>query len=340
MAEGGQRKMVRLVDIAKEVGVSRAVVGRVLLNSGNNIRVARDTARRIRAAAKRLDYRPNRIARQLTGAASGLIGVLVESVLNPVSQQRLWATEAEARRRGYRVLISQLGQDADVGEYLRDFESYNVEAVLYLGTHVSTAAQLASVARAVSSVRVPDDGVYYVELDRRLASRLAVSHLLERGRRHIGLVMPPQTSDLGHEKHLGYLDGLAAAGLTYGEDAISVVNPAEPDQTGQLDRAIDGLVVDGGCDAVVATSDAWAVLLIKAMRRRGLDVPSDVAIVGFDNLDIARAVDPELTTIDHQHDLGASAMIARLMELTGRRKKSGDRRGVMIPPKLVVRQST
>jgi len=335
----GQDRPARLVDIAREVGVSRATVGKVLLKSGSNIRVARDTARRIRETARKLNYRPNRIARQLTGAASGLIAVFVESVLNPVSQQRLWATEAEARGSGFRTLICQLGQDADVAEYVQDFESYNVEAILYLGTRESTAAALGEVtANVISSVRIAGDSVYYVELDRRQASRLAVSHLLERDRRRVGLVMPPQTSDLGHEKYHGYLDGLKAAGLTYGEDLISVTDVSDPVKG--MERAIDELVDARKCDAIIATSDAWAVLLIKALKRRGMDVPGDVAIIGFDNLDMATAVDPELTTIDHQHHLAAVAMVGRLMELTGKQELTDSEEGRMIPPKLIVRQST
>jgi DNA-binding LacI/PurR family transcriptional regulator len=146
------RTRVRLVDIANEVGVSRAVVGRVLLGSGANIRVGREKARQIRQIAKRLNYKPNQIARQLGGKGSQLLGVLIGEGKSQGRFHRLLAVEAESRRRGYRILIGQIANsNGEVDEYIDEFDAYNVEALLYLDTRYDICEALANYPGAITS---------------------------------------------------------------------------------------------------------------------------------------------------------------------------------------------
>jgi DNA-binding LacI/PurR family transcriptional regulator len=344
MTISASRSRVRLVDIANEVGVSRAVVGRVLLGSGANIRVSPDKARQIRQIAKRLKYRPNQIARQLGGKSSQLLGVLIGKGLSQGRMHRLLAVESEARRRGYRIMIGQVSPAAvDVEQYLEEFDAHNVEGVLYLDTRMDVSEQLSAYPMAVSSLRLPGHEIAYVELDRTAAGRMAVEHLLSRGRKRIGMLAMMAKHEMSRaetNKEVGYLAALAEHGHDYGPQLIYRLD-ADPQCVEQLLPAVEQMVVKDGCDAIIAVRDIVAVYMLKALRRRGIRVPEDVALMGFDNLDLSLAVDPELTSIDHRHEDCACAMLDLLVRMIeDENLPNADEMGIMIPPLLVVRQST
>ena len=339
------RSRVRLVDIANEVGVSRAVVGRVLLGSGANIRVGRDKARRIRTVAKRLNYRPNQIARQLGGKGSQLLGVLIGEGKSQSRFHRLLAVEAEARRRGYRIIIGQIADSVnDVEQYLDEFESHNVEAILYLDTRVDISERLAEYPNAIASLRVPGKDISYAEWDRAAGSRLAVEHLLLRKRKRLGMLSQGASSVISRaesEKERGFIETLAAHGENYGPETIYRLGFDEPQSLDDMVPCLKFLVEKAKCDAIVVVRDILAVHAVKALRRMKINVPQDVAVVGFDNLDLCIAVEPELTSIDHSHEACAKAML----DLVAKMKEeedfvAGEKSGISIPPTLVVRQST
>ena len=336
------RSRARLVDIASEVGVSRAVVGKVLLGSGANIRVSRDKARQIRQIAKRLNYRPNQIARQLGGKGSQLLGVLIGEGKSQSRFHRLLAVEAEARRRGYRIIIGQIASSAnDVDHYLEEFESHNVEGILYLDTRIDISERLEEFPVSVSSLLVPGKEISYVELDRFAGSKMAVEHLLARGRKRIGMLSASaclEPSRAETEKERGFLETLGAHGKSYGSQTLHRLDFDEPQSLDQMLPAVKALV-DDRCDAIIAVRDILAVYTLKALRRLNMRVPQDVAVVGFDNLDICIAADPELSSLDHSHEACAKAMLDLTMKLK-EESFGGPSIGVTIPPTLVVRQSS
>ena len=133
MVAAGARKPVRLIDVAKRAGVSGATISHVLHGSGGNIRVSEATRRRVLRVARQLSYKPNRNAQQLRGMRSRILGVIVDTWNMPVMSNRLSALEQEATRRSYRLIIGQGRNDPQrIREYLDDFESRGVEAILCL----------------------------------------------------------------------------------------------------------------------------------------------------------------------------------------------------------------
>ena len=339
------RKRVRLVDIANEVGVSRGAVGRVLLGSGSNIGVSEETASRIRQVAARLNYQPNQVAQQLSGKSSRLIGAVIFQAVSASRADRLLSFEAVARQRGYRVVIGQLDlTQGDLEAYLEDFAMRGVEAFVYLDTSHSAVARLAHLPKLVSSIRLPGKDICFVQMDRAAASRMAVEHLFQRGHRRIGLAEAQRVAGclVEDDKRTGYEQAIAACGLDDGVDRISCILTDDPTAAQDLraDKIIRELVVDKGCDAILFTRDWWAALGIKALKRLGYRVPQDVAVVGFDNRDFCTLIDPELTTIDHRHVACAEAMMDMVIRLVENRSIPRNERGVMVPPELVIRQST
>lgn len=331
---------VRLADVAKAAGVHRTVAGKVLLGGESNSRLSPATAERVRQAADRLGYTPNHAARQLRGVRSRLLGVLVSSRMNEASFERFQAIEQEARRRGFRIAPGFVSETDDVRDFLADFDSRSVEAVIYADTpwaeHVSSFAG----RPVVFTIRPALTGACCVELDRAMSGSLAVEHLIERGRRRIGLVVRALDTWSSKLRHRGYLEAMRRGLGVDARDLVWMAPTTDRKVFSHADEAVEFLVGRMGCDAIVAGDDRWAVRLIEALRRRNLSVPGDVAIVGHNNMDITTVVTPYLTTIDQQHPILAGKVLDMTEELITRGSIPTARRRVLVPPRLVVRDST
>jgi DNA-binding LacI/PurR family transcriptional regulator len=338
-------RQVRLSDLATDVGVSRAAVARVLLGTGaGQVRVADATARRIRAAARRRGYRPNRLAQQLKGLRSGMIGVLLDTDNPEVMHDRLYALEAEAERLGHRLLIGRVrGRPAAVERYIEDFEGRNTDGILCLfDLTADRATVLRRLARRTLNLvfhgRPPVRGAAFVRVDTNAAVHLLYDHLRTRGCRRIGLALRDPADALSRRRLQGYLSALRQHGEHRRARLIWTGNRRDPVQRMAF-AAAGKLAGRGGADAIIASDDIFAVALIAELKRRGLDVPRDVAVTGYDNLSIGRVIEPPLTTIDQQHAAYAAAAFGLLLG-TDRGGDGRATRGMVIAPKLVVRESS
>jgi len=338
----------RLSDIAREAGVSRVAVGRVLNGSGgDHVRVSEATRKKILTIARRMNYRPNLLAQQLRGVSSQLFGVVLDTVNAPVMYSRLSAIEQEANRRGYRLMIGQVHSDpSGIDAYLDDFESRGVEGVICLldlmrGYRRTLAKSLEGRSQIIMHGKPLDPEGLCVRVDTTDGVFQATAHLLDRRRQRVAMLLWNEEDELCDLRREGYRAAHQSRGVAVDPKLVwsAECETAEPADA-VIDQAIQTLVVDRDADAIVAPNDVWAVRLIKRLKARGLTVPDDVAIVGYDNLDIAQAVEPELTSIDQQHDQYAVAVLDLLCELAAGQTRPAGTRTVTIKPMLAVRQSS
>ncbi|MCU0771598.1 MAG: LacI family transcriptional regulator [Verrucomicrobia bacterium] len=343
-----QFRAPRLSDVAERAGVSIAVAS-VALRGGSRgtIRVGDKTAEKVRRVARRMQFRPNMAAQMLKGRKHDVIGVMIGAESTAANYGRLAAIEREAYGRGYRLMIGQFHNDAaHTAGYINDFLSRGIGALVCFHNPLMPsnpevmdllAQTRALVFQTVSLVQ----GACCVDVDRAAGVREAVTYLLGRGRRRVALALnaAPETDSLMEDRRRGYLAGV---GDPDGERSRSLIWSGTgefPPSREVLDGAVDALVVRGGADAIVASNDIWAVDLIKALRRRGLDVPGEVAVVGFDNLEAGALFDPSLTTIDQNNvDFARAAVDLLLATLDGKPLSRAERTRV-VQPKLVVRES-
>ncbi|QNN22505.1 LacI family transcriptional regulator [Planctomycetales bacterium ZRK34] len=338
----------RLSDIAKAAGVSRVAVGRVLNGSGgDHVRVSEATREKILTIARRMNYRPNLMAQQLRGVRSQLFGVILDTVNAPVMYSRLSALEQEAGRRGYRLMIGQVHSDpTGIDAYLDDFESRGVEGVICLldlmrGYRSSLDPSLAHRRNIVMHGQPLRPGGMCVRVDTADGVFQATGHLLDRQRSRVGMLLWNEEDALCDLRREGYQAACQSRGIEVDDELIYNADCQTADPTDDvIERAIDVLVDERGAEAIVAPNDVWAVRLIKRLGARGRRVPDEVAIVGYDNLDIAEAVEPELTSIDQQHTQYAAAALDLLCETAGGGQKSTSGRTVTIKPLLRVRRSS
>ena len=336
-------RRARIADVAREAGVSKTAVS-FAFNSPD--RLNPETATRIREVADSLGYRPHPVARMLTQRETLTLGVLTPQALsvifsNPFFGQFSEGVALAAEEYGYGLhFISPVH-----GSLARAIGRATVDGVVAIGLseHHPDVEQIrrALPIVLVDSTALPEHPS--IDIDDEGGARAAANHLLGLGHRDflvIGVEPPQPATEMEPEgvtgrRLRGYRDALAAAGVDLATDQI-VVGPASvAGGVAALDRAWrDGLRPT----AVLAMSDAMAIGAMRAIRGLGLAVPSDVSVVGFDDIDIATHTDPPLTTI-HQpiRRKGEEAVRLLLSVVHGEASRPEHRR---LETRLVVRGST
>ncbi len=336
---------VRLIDIAKQAGVSRAAVGHILNHSGkDNVRVSEETRARVIEIATALDYRPNQAAQQLRGRPNKTLGVILDTVNLAVFSARLSAIEIEARRRGYRLVVGQVHQDPkEVQAYLDDFSARGIEGVLCLfdvmqGGREELQSAFRSGSRAVIHAFPILSSQSCVRVDTTSAVDQLVDHLVSRGRKRIALQLWSLADSLMGVRLEAWKAALHRHNLNF-SDKMVFVNPQSTQKPTSeiIDQCIQQLVIEEKADAILASNDSWAVRLIQGLRRVNKEVPRDVAVAGYDNLEIGEVIEPTLTTIDQCHEEYAQAAVSLMLQSL---KGKGENNIHLIKPRLIVRDST
>lgn len=300
--------MATIQDVARLADVSAATVSRVL----NGLTTVRpDLAERVNEAVRELDYRPNAVARNLRRSRTSLWAVIVADVGNPFFTAVVRGIEDVAQSGGYSVVLCNSDEDP-------------VKEDLYLS--VAVAEQMAGVIISSSgrSRRIQslvDGGTPVVAIDRQLpqadvdtvlvdnerGAELATQHLIDSGYRQIACITGPRRVTTAAERLRGYQRGLKASGMRYDETLVGVGDFRE--QGGYL--AMSSLLErQPRPDAVFVANNLMTVGAMECLVDRGLSVPGEVGVVGFDDIPWAHLVRPSLTTVAQPtYELGRTAAL-------------------------------
>jgi DNA-binding LacI/PurR family transcriptional regulator len=334
-------------DVAAVAGVSHQTVSRVL---NDHPSVRGETRERVIAAIATLGYRRNSAARALATARSTTLGVVTTGspLFGPSST--LIAIEGAARDQGYFVSVATLRRyDADtMHEALEHFMDQGVEAIVVI-------APQQDVASAVESFRAPvpvlvvaaledlpaDAGTtpagpttLSLAVDQRAGARAAADHLLDLGHRDVLHVAGPSDWFDAREREAGWREALAARGLTPAQPRRCTWSAAAGYAAGR-DLAEAGVTGEGPT-AVLAGNDQLALGLLRAFWERGLSVPDDVSVVGFDDVAGAAYFVPPLTTVRQPFDTLGRRSVSMVVGALAGQQVPAER----IEPELVVRSST
>ena len=311
------------------------------LNPGTRSLVSASTAERVLRAAKALDYRPNPMARSLKTARSDSVGLVIPDLTNPLVPPMVRGAAEVLEPAGYDAWI--VNTDNDPLRERAQIESLRAKQVdgLIVATarleHPWLEELHAQGVRIVLANRLLNAGhIPSVTADNAAGSALAVGHLAGLGHTRIAHVSGPQDLSTGLVRRRGYLEAMREHHLP--EDARLLIScTAWTEEEGA--RAFGELLDSGvGVTAVVAGHDRVALGCYDALAARGLSCPSDVSVVGFNDMPFMDKMRPALTTIRVAHyEVGAEA--ARLL-LDAFRDPSRPARAVLLPPTLVVRSST
>ena len=331
--EGSRPVGVR--DVAARAGVSLGTVSNVLNNPSV---VSDETRERVESAMTALGFVPSRAAGQLRSRRSELIGVVVPDVGNPFWAAVLRGVESVTEEAGLTMVVGSTHQDpARQQRVLRGLESQGVDG-LVIAPIVERAADWAPFEGrrfGVVSVgrRVPGTDGAWVSLDNVEGAGLAMGHLADAGYRRIALVNGPLSVSWCAERREGARAALASRGLDPSRVMVEVqVHDLTVVEGG---AAVAPLLDAGSIDAVMCVNDMLALGALLAVQERGLRVPDDVALVGYDDADFAPALDPPLTTV-HQPSFEMGVAAAELLLQAQERPAVAH---VEFQPRLVVRGS-
>ena len=334
----------RIADVAREAGVSKTAVS-FAFNSPD--RLAPETAVRIREVAESLGYRPHPVARMLTQRQTLSIGVLTPQALSVIFSNPFFGAFSEgvalaAEESGYGLhFISPLH-----GSLARAVSRATVDGVVAIGL-TDDHPEVEQIRRAglpivfVDSTAQPEYAS--VDVDDVGGARAAAEHLLSLGHRHflvIGVEPPPSTTTepegvLG-KRLRGYREALTAAGIELPRERV-VVGPASIEGgSAALNRAWE----DGHRPtAILVMSDAMAVGVMRSLHDHRIEIPRDVSVVGFDDLDLAPHTDPPLTTV-HQPIRRKGEEAVRLLLSVVQRRETFRPEHRLLETRLIVRGST
>ncbi len=310
--------MATLRDVARKAGVSVATASRVMNGSPA---VRRETRERVERAMRELLYVPP------TRRETGLIGVLVPELANPIFPALAQAIETRAAPRGLASILCNTTSAAfrEV-DYVHMLLDRGVQGMIFISCEmtnlrgdrshyshlVAEGARLVFVNGAMNTLDVPSVGV-----DERVAGELATQHLIDLGHERIGFVAGPKHYLPTQLKAAGRLSAMTAAGL----DADGLVSHAEFGLEGGGRALADLLSRPDRPTGVICSSDVMAIGALHEAARQGLRVPDDLSIVGFDGIEATRWSVPELTTVEQpiaQVAETAVETLQRLIEDPGR----------------------
>lgn len=322
--------------VSRRAGVSIATVSRVF----NNVpgQVGRETRRRVLRAIRELDYRPNALARSLHEGRSHTIGLLLPDIANPYYAGITGGIESVARRRGYALFICNTERDPSaMAHYIQLCREHQADGVIVAGGGTWGHQHLTGLAaRGTPAVLVGRHAMDApaVRVDNVKGAYRAAEHLIRAGHERIAVIGGPAASTTAADRLSGYHDALREHGLPL---------PPRWVKAGDLRPASGRAAAETllRCrprpTAILAANDQMAIGAMTAIHAAGLDVPGDVSVVGFDDIELASYVTPALSTMA----LPLARMGEAAMELMLRRLEvPRHAEQVWFVPDLVVRASS
>lgn len=289
---------LKLEDIGRMAGVSRATVSRVV-NGEQNVRP--EVRERVEDVIRQTGYTPNAAARSLVSKRTGVIGLVIPSRVHslfedPYFAQLIQGVTLASNRAGTTLSLFLFQSEAEERQlYPRVVESGFLDGIIVTATRMGDPLVARMTTRGIPVVmvgRADIDDVSYVDVDNSGGAAEAARHLVDVGRRRIGIIGAPTNTTAGRDRLDGFLVGMSDRGRAFDTDLR--VDGDFSEQSG-----FDAMhtLLDRGVDGVFAASDSMALGALRATRERGLDVPGDVALVGFDGFSASQNSIPPLTTV-------------------------------------------
>ncbi|HSH77524.1 MAG TPA: LacI family DNA-binding transcriptional regulator [Herpetosiphonaceae bacterium] len=332
--------MATIYDVAKKAGVSIGTVSRYVNGSGYVGGVSRD---RIEAVIRELNFSPNGVARSLTTKRTYLLGFIVSDLMNPFVPEVARGIQDLADEKGYCVLI--LNTDGDGRREVRALKLLRERQVDGLiitppetrpgNTYIRELHRL-GVPIILLGRQVGDASIDRVSTDTYAGSRAAMAHLLDLGHRRIAFIGGDASRHVAASRRQGYLDGLAEAGIM--RDPALIIETTLDHDGGAVGMAAL-LQLPDPPTAVFTVNDLMALGAVEEAGRRGVSVPADLSIVGFDDIALAAHARPTLTTVA-QPKLNLGRTAAELLMSRLEHPGKLEPRNVRLPCEFVQRASS
>lgn len=317
-------------DVAAKAGVSVATVSRVFNRKGP---IREDTIRRVMDVAGEMQYVPHAGARSLSTRSTRTIGVVLPDLHGEFFSEVIRGIDLAARQHGYHLLLSGSHSDRDEMRAVVQAVRGLVDGLIVMSPDLEPSALLADLPTGIDVVMLNSrvDGRAAITIDNSGGARDVVRHLCALGHKRIAFIAGPAHNADAEQRRRGFRTETRAAGA----DALELPGTFTESSGHEAGQAI--LALRSRPSAVFAANDSMAIGALSAFREAGLRVPEDIALVGFDDIPIARFLSPQLTTVRVEiAELGRRAVAHIVGSLNG---EDGAKKRDVIKTALVVRES-
>jgi LacI family transcriptional regulator len=335
-------------DIAKQAGVSKATVSRVLNNRPEG--VGEPTRERIRKIIGETGFRPSAMARGLTTGRSRSVGLIIPDIANPFYPLLASGAERALSAAGYSLFLCHSAGDVErESDVIRVLIEKGVDGVILDSAGSQSDAQVRTLENAGIPVVLLDRVIgkrasrYGVFVDNEVGARQAALHLLARDGCSLVFINGPAHLSQSVERRSGVEAAMRESGVA--ADRLRILAGDFTLESGRRLTAslVQALRAEGSdprsaFNAIFAANDLMAIGALRALRQAGLAVPGDVEVIGFDDIEFARMVEPPLTTVSQPaQEMGAKSAELLLQLVAGQKPR---RKTVLMTPRLVLRATT
>jgi LacI family transcriptional regulator len=334
---------ITVYDIAREANVSVATVSRVLNDTAP---VRTSTRQKILAIIEKHKFQPNALARSLVNKKTGMIGVLFPDSSNMFFPEVFGGAERAAQKLGFTLfLCNTFSNFSRESEYLNLLCERQVEGLIFMGGRINShhcpdllVQEVVDIQKKIPIVLIngslPGHPCHRVKTDEYMGTQLIMQHLIGRGHQSIGFLGGSAETTTTIEKLQAYKRTLQANHLSFRKDIVRLGDFSMQCGQNLMDQFLS---MTNRPTAILCINDYVAIGAMKTAISRGMRIPEDIAIAGFDDTQLSSAMNPELTTVSqHSEMLGRQAM-AILSKLIQKEKV---KKLTVLEPKLIVRQST
>ena len=332
------KQRVSLKDLAKRLGVSIATVSRAL---HSNPEIGKEMQNKVKALAKELNYRPNPFAQSLRSEAPKMIGVVVPNLVTHYYAAVLDGIETEARKAGYSVISANSHESqADETRAIDNFNSLHVDGIIACLAQDTTNY---SHFEEISEMGIPlvffgrtcmSERFSCVTANGDEAAQQATQHLIDTGSRRIAFIGGPNHLDMVRRRKHGYLEALRENRLPIDRDLVAC---DRIDYDVAMKATLRMLEMPNRPDAILAFNDIITFAAFTAIKQKGLQIPEDVALIGFTTDEHSQYVTPRMSAIEDQSGLmGQTACQLLLRQIAGDNKIYKK----IVPQKIVIRDTS
>ncbi len=331
---------ITLKDIAQKSGLSVSIVSRVLNRKSEKYRISAETERRVLKTARELNYRPNQLARGLRLKKTHTVGLIAPDLSNPFFAAIIKSAQSVAHRLGYSLVVCDTDENLQLEmEHVNLLHSKGVDGLIVLPVGQRSSHFEFLVRQSVPLVivdRVFDQlATNTVVIDNRTGAREAVEYLIRNGHRRIAIIqgLPGTYTSDGRVK--GYLDALEAHGIPVDESLI--VGKDFRKQNGYVETKL----LLGRRDrptAIFATGDMITLGALEAVAEEGIDVPRDLSIVAFDDVESAEFFKCPITVVAQPKEMIGEVAVKLLIDEM-KSPANHETRHIVLKPDLVIRDS-
>lgn len=340
MSSDHKKKDITIYDLAEELKISPSTVSRAL---NDHFSIGETTKKAVKKLAAEWGYKPNVIASSLRTNKSNTIGIIVSWINRPFISSLISGAEDAAKEAGYQVVIAQSHDDVEVEKSnLKAMYALRVSALI-----VSLAMETKDYSHfdlftksgipIVFVDRIPKlADISQVKIDNFKAGYEATLHLIEQGCKHISHFGGALNQTIYEDRRNGYLQALEDNGIIADDKLIFYANNISAEEGERMAEAL--LVQLPKADGIFCANDTSAVSAIKTLKRKGIRIPEDIAVIGFNNDPVCEIVEPNLSTVDHPaFDMGKYAVL-KVLDILNDHNEIAE-----LPPlstKVVVRASS